>query len=126
MQVDRVLYSSVVYPHNYGFVPRTLCEDNDPIDVLVIMQVIISTYTGMHDKFGIQTLLKIAFIKLYYRNTQLCGQLAMLCFTTFLEIAIHQSRLGLMYKLSNFCPWILVVLGAHKLRELWDLTKKNL
>lgn len=39
VQVDRVLYSSVVYPHNYGFVPRTLCEDNDPIDVLVIMQV---------------------------------------------------------------------------------------
>ncbi|GJX16771.1 soluble inorganic pyrophosphatase 1, partial [Tanacetum coccineum] len=36
--VDRVLYSSVVYPHNYGFVPRTLCDDNDPIDVLVIMQ----------------------------------------------------------------------------------------
>lgn len=39
MQVDRVLYSSVVYPHNYGFIPRTLCEDNDPMDVLVIMQV---------------------------------------------------------------------------------------
>ncbi|XP_042450781.1 soluble inorganic pyrophosphatase PPA1-like [Zingiber officinale] len=36
--VDRVLYSSVVYPQNYGFVPRTLCEDNDPIDVLVLMQ----------------------------------------------------------------------------------------
>ncbi|KAK4800525.1 hypothetical protein SAY86_021012 [Trapa natans] len=36
--VDRVLYSSVVYPHNYGFIPRTLCEDNDPMDVLVIMQ----------------------------------------------------------------------------------------
>ena len=39
IQVDRILYSSVVYPHNYGFIPRTLCEDNDPIDVLVIMQV---------------------------------------------------------------------------------------
>ncbi|CAI9268145.1 unnamed protein product [Lactuca saligna] len=38
IKVDRVLYSSVVYPHNYGFVPRTLCEDNDPLDVLVIMQ----------------------------------------------------------------------------------------
>ncbi|KAL0758207.1 hypothetical protein Bca101_095875 [Brassica carinata] len=38
IKVDRILYSSVVYPHNYGFVPRTLCEDNDPIDVLVIMQ----------------------------------------------------------------------------------------
>jgi hypothetical protein len=39
VQVDSILYSSVVYPHNYGFIPRTLCEDNDPIDVLVIMQV---------------------------------------------------------------------------------------
>ncbi|CAI9772129.1 unnamed protein product [Fraxinus pennsylvanica] len=36
--VDRVLYSSVVYPHNYGFIPRTLCEDNDPMVVLVLMQ----------------------------------------------------------------------------------------
>lgn len=41
-QVDRILYSSVVYPHNYGFIPRTLCEDNDPMDVLVLMQVFIN------------------------------------------------------------------------------------
>ncbi|KAJ1691555.1 hypothetical protein LUZ63_015710 [Rhynchospora breviuscula] len=38
IMVDRVLYSSVVYPHNYGFIPRTLCEDGDPMDVLVLMQ----------------------------------------------------------------------------------------
>ncbi|GBG93314.1 hypothetical protein CBR_g64125 [Chara braunii] len=38
IKVDRVLYSSVVYPHNYGFIPRTLCEDDDPLDVLVLMQ----------------------------------------------------------------------------------------
>ncbi|OEL38909.1 Soluble inorganic pyrophosphatase, partial [Dichanthelium oligosanthes] len=38
IKVDRVLYSSVVYPHNCGFIPRTLCEDNDPMDVLVLMQ----------------------------------------------------------------------------------------
>ncbi|KAK6162240.1 hypothetical protein DH2020_002081 [Rehmannia glutinosa] len=38
IKVDRILYSSMVYPHNYGFIPRTLCEDNDPMDVLVIMQ----------------------------------------------------------------------------------------
>ncbi|KAJ3694770.1 hypothetical protein LUZ60_000147 [Juncus effusus] len=38
IKVDRVLYSSVVYPHNYGFIPRTLCEDGDPMDVLVLMQ----------------------------------------------------------------------------------------
>ncbi|CAJ2646284.1 soluble inorganic pyrophosphatase-like protein [Trifolium pratense] len=37
-KVDRILYSSVVYPHNYGFIPRTLCEDQDPLDVLVLMQ----------------------------------------------------------------------------------------
>lgn len=30
----------MVYPHNYGFIPRTLCEDNDPLDVLILMQVI--------------------------------------------------------------------------------------
>ena len=31
LYIDRVLYSSVVYPHNYGFIPQTLCEDNDPL-----------------------------------------------------------------------------------------------
>lgn len=36
--VDRILYSSVVYPHNYGFIPKTLCEDGDALDVLVLMQ----------------------------------------------------------------------------------------
>ncbi|EMS55687.1 Soluble inorganic pyrophosphatase [Triticum urartu] len=38
INVVRVLSPSVVYPHNYGFIPRTLCDDSDPIDVLVIMQ----------------------------------------------------------------------------------------
>ena len=31
LYIDRVLYSSVVYPHNYGFIPQTLCDDNDPL-----------------------------------------------------------------------------------------------
>jgi inorganic pyrophosphatase len=38
LRVDRVLYSSVHYPANYGFVPRTYAEDDDPIDVLVLGQ----------------------------------------------------------------------------------------
>jgi inorganic pyrophosphatase len=38
LRVDRVLYSSVVYPANYGFIPQTLGDDNDPLDVLVLMQ----------------------------------------------------------------------------------------
>lgn len=34
--VDRVLYSAVYYPANYGFVPNTLADDGDPIDILVV------------------------------------------------------------------------------------------
>ncbi len=34
--VDRILHSSVVYPATYGYIPQTLCEDGDPIDVLVV------------------------------------------------------------------------------------------
>lgn len=38
LRVDRILYSSVVYPANYGFIPQTLGDDHDPLDVLVLMQ----------------------------------------------------------------------------------------
>ncbi|WP_353662812.1 inorganic diphosphatase [Hydrogenimonas sp. SS33] len=34
--VDRVLYSAMFYPANYGFVPNTLADDGDPIDILVL------------------------------------------------------------------------------------------
>lgn len=34
--LDRILYTSTHYPANYGFIPRTYCEDNDPVDVLVL------------------------------------------------------------------------------------------
>eukprot|EP00472_Partenskyella_glossopodia_P013378 CAMPEP_0197541244 /NCGR_PEP_ID=MMETSP1318-20131121/67052_1 /TAXON_ID=552666 /ORGANISM="Partenskyella glossopodia, Strain RCC365" /LENGTH=283 /DNA_ID=CAMNT_0043100397 /DNA_START=210 /DNA_END=1061 /DNA_ORIENTATION=- len=34
--LDRVLHSAVFYPHNYGFVPQTLCGDGDPLDVLIM------------------------------------------------------------------------------------------
>src|SRR6476620_9509795 len=36
LTVDRVLYSTVYYPANYGFVPRTWCDDGDPLDVVVL------------------------------------------------------------------------------------------
>ncbi|XP_020697580.1 soluble inorganic pyrophosphatase PPA1-like [Dendrobium catenatum] len=38
IKVYYVLYSSGVYPKTYGFIPKTLCEDNDPLDVLVLMK----------------------------------------------------------------------------------------
>ena len=34
--VDRILHSSVVYPTAYGYIPETLCEDGDPLDVLIL------------------------------------------------------------------------------------------
>ena len=34
--LDRVLYTSTHYPHNYGFIPLTYADDNDPLDVLVL------------------------------------------------------------------------------------------
>lgn len=36
--LDRVIYHSVVYPADYGFIPETLAGDGDPLDILVIMQ----------------------------------------------------------------------------------------
>lgn len=36
LRLDRVLYTSTIYPHNYGFIPKTLSQDNDPLDVLVL------------------------------------------------------------------------------------------
>lgn len=39
LKVDRILYSSVHYPCNYGLFPQTFCDDGDPLDVLVIGQL---------------------------------------------------------------------------------------
>lgn len=38
IKVDRVLSSAVHYPANYGFLPRTFCEDGDPLDILILGQ----------------------------------------------------------------------------------------
>ena len=38
IRVDRILFSSVVYPANYGFIPRTYGDDKDPLDILVLGQ----------------------------------------------------------------------------------------
>ena len=36
LMLDRILYTSTIYPANYGFIPRTYADDGDPLDVLVL------------------------------------------------------------------------------------------
>lgn len=39
LKLDRILYSAVHYPANYGLVPQTLGEDNDPLDIMVLSYI---------------------------------------------------------------------------------------
>lgn len=39
IKLDRVLFSSVMYPAHYGFIPQTYCDDKDPLDILVLCSV---------------------------------------------------------------------------------------
>ena len=39
LKLDRVLYSSVYYPANYGFIPQSYCDDKDPLDILILSQI---------------------------------------------------------------------------------------
>lgn len=41
LKMDRVLFSSMYYPANYGFIPQTYCDDKDPLDILVLSQITI-------------------------------------------------------------------------------------
>lgn len=41
LTMDRVIYSSMYYPANYGFIPQTYCDDKDPLDILILSQIAI-------------------------------------------------------------------------------------
>jgi inorganic pyrophosphatase len=58
IKLDRVLYSAVYYPANYGFIPQTLAEDDDPLDVLVLCQETVVPLTLMHARtIGLMTMI---------------------------------------------------------------------
>ncbi len=50
ISVDRILFSSVHYPANYGFVPQTYGDDHDPLDILVLGQVAVEPLSIMRAK----------------------------------------------------------------------------
>jgi len=57
IKLDRILYSAVYYPANYGFIPQTLAEDDDPLDVLVLCQETVVPLTIIHARtIGLMTM----------------------------------------------------------------------
>jgi inorganic pyrophosphatase len=58
IKLDRILYSAVYYPANYGFIPQTLAEDDDPLDVLVFCQEPVVPLTIIHARtVGLMTMI---------------------------------------------------------------------
>lgn len=57
LRLDRILYSAVYYPANYGFIPQTLAEDDDPLDVLVLCQEAVAPLTLVNARaIGLMTM----------------------------------------------------------------------
>ena len=50
LKLDRVLFSSMHYPANYGFIPQTYCDDKDPLDILVICSIDVRPMTLINAK----------------------------------------------------------------------------
>ena len=58
LRLDRILYSAVYYPANYGFIPQTLAEDDDPLDVLVMCQEQVAPLTLVNARaIGLMTMI---------------------------------------------------------------------
>jgi inorganic pyrophosphatase len=58
LRLDRILYSAVYYPANYGFIPQTLAEDDDPLDVLVLCQEPVAPLTLVEARaIGLMTMM---------------------------------------------------------------------
>lgn len=58
LRLDRILFSAVHYPANYGFIPQTLAEDDDPLDVLVLCQEPVAPLTLVNARaIGLMTMI---------------------------------------------------------------------
>jgi inorganic pyrophosphatase len=58
LRLDRILYSAVYYPANYGFIPQTFAEDDDPLDVLVLCQEAVAPLTLVNARaIGLMTMI---------------------------------------------------------------------
>jgi len=88
LKLDRVLFSSVYYPANYGFIPQTYCDDGDPLDILVISQ--------------------IAFVPLCLVQARVIGVMRMLdnneADDKIIAVALHDVSVNHMHSLEELPP----------------------
>ncbi len=104
IKLDRVLFSAVVYPENYGYLEQTLAEDNDPLDVFVISTLPIIPGCIVEARI-------IGGIEMYDDGEQ---------DTKLIAVVEHDPRFDHIKSLRN--------LGGHKLKEIKEFLKtyKNL
>lgn len=126
-RLDRVLYHSVVYPTDYGFIPETLGEDGDELDALVVVQE--PTFPGclveavpiggldMSDEKGSD--FKVLAVPLFDPRFDHVRQLADLGSHFLREIEAFFST----YKLLE--PKNTSVLGWHDVNEAWGVIEKS-
>jgi inorganic pyrophosphatase len=109
LMLDRVLYSSVHYPANYGFIPQTHAGDGDPLDVLVLMQEPVIPLTivrarpiggfSMRDDMGVDD--KIVAVAIddpafahYHRHDELPPHVAIELMRFFSDYKILEKKLS--------------------------------
>ena len=72
--LDRILYTSTHYPANYGFIPRTYSDDNDPLDVLVLCSETLIPLTLVRCyPIGVIRMLLIVLFQLTYGPCSIAG-----------------------------------------------------
>ena len=125
---DRCLASAMVYPASYGFIPRTLCEDGDPLDILVVSPAPIRRatvveakplgYLDMEDE-GSKDYKIIAIPNFYTRKYSKLEDLE----ETFLNIAknffTHYKDLSMSGDKVKIFDW-------HSKEESWDIINESI
>ena len=104
IKLDRVLFSAVVYPENYGYLEHTLAEDNDPLDIFVVSTLPIISGCIVEARI-------IGGIEMYDDGEQ---------DTKLIAVVDRDPRFDHIKNLRN--------LGEHKLKEIKEFLKtyKNL
>ncbi len=138
LMLDRVLYSSVIYPANYGFIPQSHGGDNDPLDVLVLMQEPVHPLTivraraigglRMRDDKGLDD--KIVAVAVddpsvsHYRATKELPPHLMIELRRFFEdykaLEGKLSEVDELYEAAEANDVIREALGAYRTKAAWN------